>query len=125
MTMERFYVATTTGYLTPSADGAEDRRRQGVTAMVLDRGNLHRPAYLVRSEDLRPQAGSGTTALAIERAEQTCTSLNAGGAVPNFARAGSAHGTMGCYRYLRCRCARCRAANAQKQREYKARRKAR
>ena len=72
---ERFYVATTSGY---NLTNVSSRSREGVTAMVLDRANLHRVVTLHRSEDPGPYSGGRLgRGGAIRLAEDEAARLNA------------------------------------------------
>ena len=119
---ERFYVATTTGFLSPTAD-AQHGRRVGCTAMVLDRCSLHREVWTCRSEEVGKPRGRTRNQEARRRAERVARALNAGERIPVAIE--HPHGTRAAYRIDKCRCGKCRAENARMQREYQANRRAR
>src|SRR4051794_22146516 len=105
MTMERFYVATTTGYLQTEVSG--QRAGPGVTAMVLDRAYGHRAVVQFRSEDSRCGQSATRHAEAMRRVEVAHGALNAGRTADEALREAVPHGTVESAERFGCGCARC------------------
>lgn len=120
---DRYYVATTFGYLDPGAGGK--RNRPHVSAMVLDRDDLHREVALYRSEYAYGGRHERSVKRAIERAERHAAMLNAGEPVNRADVMGWKHGTQHAYQEGRCKCPECRSWKAGQSRARTARRLAR
>lgn len=124
---ERFYVATVSGWLGPTTDERGPRASGGLTASVLDRGNLHREVARYRSEGVRKR-GQQARDDAIRRATVHAKALNEGRRLTRRELRGGLEGLkhgLGYTYKMGCRCARCRAANAEASRTYDAQQRAR